>query len=721
MPYGGLVLECHAPLLTWTLHNLLTPTGQGMFSSSGLFQDTPCPQGKNCSLLKCIFSHGSLEPKASHELSSLAQNGATINEPTEHVAKKRRIDRPEPSLQELPQDKEQKPEAAVTKSPSNPEGLIESNGRAQPRTSDHGSIALKGVRDGTKLWSAARAISPPVIHSAKVEKKRLDPKQVGKQSPAPNKPEVQKTQKPKEQLNPRVVQPSPASHPVRLAILQQLHKAMMNQNENASKDPKRKSVLTLSSDEVIAIALDEEERIARDNPTIYSNVIKQRVMKVRKMTSDEWQSTVRTRLTPQPTNKAHDESPKPEQSPSKLIASGLTAREELQVLRKLQTPLTGLESHGYVTKPPSDAEIESARSGVMAADGFERCERCNTRFQVFPGRREDGLLATGGACTYHWAKLQRPQWSRTDAITGSKEAIYPCCKESVGISSGCTTSPTHVFKVSEAKRLASVLQFERTPDKTADGRAKKVRGAVTFDCEMGFTTMGMELIRLTAVAWPLGQELLDVLVRPIGEVLDLNTRFSGVTPEQITNAIPYGQQKPPAVRVAQEESPDNTSEDGELQPEKPQPLKIASSPAAARQLLFDILSPETPLIGHAIDNDLNAARIIHPFIVDTVLLFPHPRKLPIRYSLKMLASKYLERHIQTSGAQGHDSKEDALATGDLVRVKVAEKWKQLHIQGWTFEDGILTEPENGTTVTSGPSGLAGQKRGLDQVDGAETG
>ena len=41
------------------------------------------------------------------------------------------------------------------------------------------------------------------------------------------------------------------------------------------------------------------------------------------------------------------------------------------------------------------------------------------------------------------------------------------------------------------------------------------------------------------------------------------------------------------------------------------------------------------------------------------------------------------------GASGHDSKEDAIATGDLVRAKVWQKWDKMKDEGWVFEDGLL--------------------------------
>ena len=66
----------------------------------------------------------------------------------------------------------------------------------------------------------------------------------------------------------------------------------------------------------------------------------------------------------------------------------------------------------------------------------------------------------------------------------------------------------------------------------------------------------------------------------------------------------------------------------------------------------------------------------HPFIIDTSLLYPHPRGPPLKSSLKWLAQKYLGREIQKGhGATGHDSIEDARACLDLVRMK-CEKGSQ---------------------------------------------
>jgi hypothetical protein len=68
-----------------------------------------------------------------------------------------------------------------------------------------------------------------------------------------------------------------------------------------------------------------------------------------------------------------------------------------------------------------------------------------------------------------------------------------------------------------------------------------------------------------------------------------------------------------------------------------------------------------------------------------------------------LASKHLGRDIQT-GVNGHDSKEDSVTTGDLVRVKVREKWKELNKNGWKLENGKLIPPGQGASKSTGRTG-----------------
>jgi len=625
-----------------------------MFPPLGLFKDVPCPQAQDCSLLVCLFSHKDTKSSLGKEKSTQLAPAKDTTPANTPIPKRRKIEPIATAEDKVQKNASPAPAREVQSSTHKP---------AQP-----------APQEPVKPQSTSRKVSPPPPRAV------LTPGNNGTPTKATTPSQLPPRKARKESLNPRMLTKAPASHGVRLSILTKLHSAMSTLNARLAEDQKsRNKHLVLSPNELVTMALDEEEKAAKDNPSVYGNVIKLRIVRLSKMNKEDWANEVKAHLN----TRYYKFEPVQEPSKPNIFTTELSAKEEVAIVGKLVTPLEGLEGFGYVTRTPSKEEIESARKGVEGSKGWEQCARCGGRFQVWPGRRSDGSLTSGGQCTHHPGKPLYPPKSQTEHITGPKEAYYSCCNESLGASSGCTKGDTHVFKVSETKRLASILQFEKTPWQPD----KRPRPPVCFDCEMGYTTFGMELIRLTAVSWPDGKPLLDILVRPMGEVLDLNSRFSGVFPEHYANAVPYDPTTPPPAS--------NDTEN--------QPLQVVDSPAAARSLLFTHLQPTTPIIGHAIDNDLNACRIIHPTVIDTVILYPAPRGgLPNRMSLKTLCRKFLEREIQTGGERGHDSKEDAVATGDLVRVKVGETWKVLKSKGWRIDigGGKLVPPE-GTGMGEG--------------------
>ncbi|KAF3047110.1 RNA exonuclease 3 [Didymella heteroderae] len=459
-------------------------------------------------------------------------------------------------------------------------------------------------------------------------------------------------------LMPRKLVKEPALFTRRLALLKMLHGFMKPINDKIAKAVKPEiKALHMDANQLNKLAVDEEERIALANPGVYENVLKQRLLKVKKMTPEEW---VKERFEAS----AKEKGLPSKKHPPKKVDTGLTSKEEVTFLSTLICSQDGLDKHGYVTALPTAAELDDARLAQASADFWEVCDRCNTRFQVFPERREeDGALTTGGQCTHHWGRKVYPKRSKN---AGPEPTTYSCCHEPVG-SPGCTTSDTHVYKISDPKRLSLVMPFIETPENVEAPSDV----AICFDCEMGYTTHGLELLRLTSIAWPSHKPLVDVLVRPIGHLLDVNTRFSGITVEQFLNAKPYDPSDPKPRR---------------------NDIRIVESPYVARDLFLAHVTTTTPVLGHALENDLNTLRIIHPNIIDTVLLFPHKRGLPLRHGLRALAKEKLDIDIQQAGAAGHDSYEDAKTTGELIRFKVAEKWRQLKSDGWEFRDGGVFPP-----------------------------
>jgi RNA exonuclease 1 len=128
--------------------------------------------------------------------------------------------------------------------------------------------------------------------------------------------------------------------------------------------------------------------------------------------------------------------------------------------------------------------------------------------------------------------------------------------------------------------------------------------------------------------------------------------------------------------------------------------------------LLDILDPRTILIGHSLNSDLTALKLTHPFIIDTALLYPHPRGPPLKSALKWLAQRYLSREIQkghgtTGPGAGHDSIEDARTCLDLVKQKCekGKEWGTSDMQGENIfkrvaRSGIKYKNQGGSAVPS---------------------
>ena len=628
-----------------------------MFTSKGLFSSIPCPYNDLCALPKCLFRHS--KPDAIGTLpESTPDSGEGKTKPRNGVRRKEETKVASTSL------------------------------KLEAKKSPETKTAFRTVRQDVSPPPLSRA--PDIAsNTTTITKQQPTVEKVQEEDSTENPAKRQKV----ETLNPRMLKSSPASHDLRYRLLKALHDQLVRLNNELKQDASAsEEALILSDQALIRMALDVEEAAAIEKPSIYSNVVKNNILAYKRMTAKDWRDERAKEEAEKNALKALKSSDTVPSDPPKPIETGLSAEEELAFLPRLYTPIAGLAKHGYVPTIPTEEEIIQAQKGIEAAKGWEICDRCKSRFQVFPGRREeDGALASGGPCVYHWGKAYIQDKLANDP-KAKRERKFRCCGESIGDSRGCTRTDSHVFKVSEAKRLAALLNFEETPENEAGSKRP-----VCIDGEMGYTVQGLELIRLTATLWPNGEELLDVLVRPIGEVLDLNSRFSGVWPQQMANAKLWtpGQD---------EASPTAPRQNGTPLEE----LRIVSSPAEARSLLFRHLSPQTPLIGHGLENDLNAVRIVHPTIIDTALLYPHIAGLPYRNGLKALMLKHLGRHIQVVSddkVRGHDSKEDANAAGDLVRYMIGTEWAKLKRNGWTVENGEFIPPKGLNGFQGVPTGI----------------
>ena len=482
-----------------------------MFASAKLFSNITCPYHNECMLPDCIFAHpedggGEDEDIAPASVSTPHEQGIVGLETSEHVV----------------EPKSDKSSDSTLRSPSKTK---DRNGNPRRLLTDQ-DISPPPLRR-----KALNGSSIPVKSSAPYENgmKRQNPNDATTPSATRTTPKAPTGAAPKkEALNPRHLPAgAPAKFEIRFRLVTMLHEHLTRLNSELAKDANdEEEKLVLSDQELITMTLDMEENAALYQTSIYSNVVKNHILMYKKMLVGQWKDEREADLQKVKAAEAallSNKSIVKSTEPPKPIETGLTTDEELQVLPRLYTPISGLSKHGYVNSIPTDKDIETAQQGIEAAKGWEVCDRCKARFQVFPERREqDGALTSGGSCTYHYGK---PYWQERSAAEpkAKREKRYRCCGQAMGDSSGCTEATSHVFKISEIKRMAAVLNFEKTPENPN----KVASRPVCIDGEMGYTVFGLELIRLTATSWPTGVELFDILVRPMGPVLGLELQILG--------------------------------------------------------------------------------------------------------------------------------------------------------------------------------------------------
>lgn len=288
-------------------------------------------------------------------------------------------------------------------------------------------------------------------------------------------------------------------------------------------------------------------------------------------------------------------------------------RNKNYVMQKLADMLIDpkiLEKHKYImSRILPDDYIDNSE--------YANCERCNTKF-----KRTEIMLDT--LCTYH------PQKKIYNKDT--KTHVFPCCGESTTSTSfmrlGCKKAEHHVFKNDSYPELRKISDFLKTS--LIDGK----ENVLALDCEMAFTSKGFEMVRLTIVDFFTSKTLFDQIVEPFGEVIDLNTLFSGIHSEDMDKAVPY--------------------------------LDVMD-----RILTSDLINRNSILIGHGLENDLNVMRIIHQKIIDTAILFSVGR---YKISLKNLTFETLSEKIQTGE---HDSSQDAIATMNVIKKKIGVSINQV--------------------------------------------
>ena len=208
---------------------------------------------------------------------------------------------------------------------------------------------------------------------------------------------------------------------------------------------------------------------------------------------------------------------------------------------------------------------------------------------------------------------------------------YPLLEDPQVQADATYTSTLALDAMCEQGRQAVLTLAEDAAAPGVSGREHVRELMFAVDCEMVRCESGIMLARLTLVN-SAGKVLLDELVKPDECVVDYCTRWSGITASMLRD--------------------------------------VSFSLRDAQEAIKRIVPAEALLVGHSLENDLKAMRLLHANVLDTALMYRHPSGGHFKHSLKRLTEHFLGRAIQT-GRDGHCSAEDAKATLELALLKVA--------------------------------------------------
>ena len=155
---------------------------------------------------------------------------------------------------------------------------------------------------------------------------------------------------------------------------------------------------------------------------------------------------------------------------------------------------------------------------------------------------------------------------------------------------------------------------------------------IAIDCEMVDVTEAKQatrkaLARLSAVDAS-GAVLIDELVQPPVPVSDYLTQWSGISARMLEG--------------------------------------VTTTLADAQQMLLRCMGgSDCILVGHGLENDLHALRMVHDRVVDTAVCYPRSNVEDGRkQSLRTLASKLLKQKIQQDGQDAAGRDEQQQEEGD---------------------------------------------------------
>lgn len=208
-------------------------------------------------------------------------------------------------------------------------------------------------------------------------------------------------------------------------------------------------------------------------------------------------------------------------------------------------------------------------------------------------------------------------------------------------------------------------EFVMTKDRYKEVTAQSPMFAL--DCEMCRTSAGVNELTRISIINEQHESIYETLVCPRNKIIDYLTPFSGITPQMMKN--------------------------------------VTKTLSEVQSDVRKILPADAILVGQSLHSDLMAMRMMHPYVIDTSVIFNISGDRRRKSKLQTLSAEFLGESIQKNPL-GHDSIEDCSASLKLTKLKLQN--------GIDFGDAILanrrranernqSEKEETTSNTAAPA------------------
>lgn len=154
-----------------------------------------------------------------------------------------------------------------------------------------------------------------------------------------------------------------------------------------------------------------------------------------------------------------------------------------------------------------------------------------------------------------------------------------------------------------------------------------------LDCEMCRTVKAENELARVSIVDENYESIYETLVRPTNKITDYLTPWSGITKEMMED--------------------------------------VTKTLKEVQDDVCNLLPPDAILVGQSLNCDLSAMKLMHPYVIDTSVIFNTTGNRNRKSKLQHLAKTFLEEDIQMN-KDGHSSIEDSIASLKLTKLKLSK-------------------------------------------------